>query len=76
MPCLGMGVQILEAKDTFDVTLFALGPIKLRRGPRELGGGELRTDLINQQFGQMLGLKMSGGLNFEMFQRSHESKLK
>ena len=66
-PCLGMGVQILEAKDTFDVTLFALGPIKLRRGPRELGRRELRSDLISKQLGQRLGLKMSVGPIFDMF---------
>ena len=69
MPCLGVGVQILEAKDTFDVTLFALGPIKLRRGPRELGGGELRSDLISKQLGESFALKMSVGTIYEILQR-------
>ena len=69
MPCLGVGVQILEAKDTFDVTLLALGPIKLRRGPRELGGGELRSDLISKQLGQSFALKMSVGTIYEILQR-------
>ena len=69
MPCLGMGVQILEAKDTFDVTLFALGPIKLRRGPRELGRRELRSDLISKQLGQSLVCGTHVEPIFEMFQR-------